>query len=95
MTNAYAMTEHAQAERDALCDSVVLFAINTGDMYGTHVAIAQDSANISRWRVWVRYTVCVRYRKEIEWRRFSADMIMTIAQDLKAYYATHIKEMSP
>lgn len=89
------MTEGAQEERDALAESILLYAINTGDMYGTHCALAREKATINRWRIWCRFTVCRRYSREIEAlpQRVSADMLLSIARDLKAYYEQHVNEL--
>lgn len=69
-----------------------LYAINTGQFYTAHKQMAGQP--LFTWLSHVRVRVVPTYSREIEPVWASRQTIVATAQNLKAYYERHMKEMA-
>ena len=69
-----------------------LYAINTGQFYETHKALANKIASLQEWRRHVTHIAVPRYGREVEPVYATAETLDSVAANLKAYYERHISE---
>ena len=71
-----------------------LFTINTGAFYEIHKLMASHNLGLQAWVDHVRDRSVSLYSREIEPVHADYDTVRAVAQNLKAYYERHIREMA-
>ena len=69
-----------------------LFAVNTGPMYQTHLAMARNHDPIGVWDQHFEFSVWPLYCKEVEPVHATARTLCEASETTKAYYMRHISE---
>ena len=72
------------------------FATNTGNLYPTHVKLAQANVDWKGWFAHVKLSVIPQFEREINARKpivIKSEEIAKCAVELQSYYAEHVKEL--
>lgn len=70
---------------------IELFAVNTGELYETHLHMARSGCTLAEWHYHVMTKVLPLYSKQVRGLHFATDDEKTkAAQALKDYYEEHI-----
>jgi hypothetical protein len=69
-----------------------LFAVNTGSLYGAHLAMARGHDPIGVWDQHMEFAVLPLYRKEFGHVHATPRTLCDAAETTKAYYERHIAE---
>lgn len=69
-----------------------LFAINTGELYQTHLYMARNGASESGWREYLRCQVLPLYCKQVERITYDFETVANVAKALKDYYERQLEE---
>lgn len=71
---------------------LVLFAINTGELYQSHCLMARKAMPDLIWRDWLANRVIPLYSKQIEGVVCDYETICNAASEIKEYYERHVTE---
>lgn len=69
-----------------------LFAINTGELYQTHLYMARNHATVAGWMEYLKCQVLPLYCKQVERVTYDWETVANVAQSLKDYYERQIAE---
>lgn len=81
-----------------MASDAYLFAVNTGDFYKHQCKMARETKSLKVWMNHVVWNVMMRYRQEIKpddpatRLELHSNDVKEVAQQLKGYYETHVKE---
>lgn len=91
MTFTGTLEELKMAVRITACD-IVLFAINTGELYETHKTMARANASIGEWYTHVG-SILNLYTRQVEPCWSPSIFKNEAANELKTYYERHVEDI--
>lgn len=69
-----------------------LYAINAGEFYKIHCAMAYQNQSLPMWEEWLRFRVLPHYKHEIGPVTYDHETVANVARSLRDYYVQHLKE---